>query len=267
MKKISSVLVLVLSLCAFSVYSQERGAQLLLKSSPQTTLTPLLTTPETPAPVVAPAAAPAAPETNRVSALVSQKSKVSYSIRSRGFLQNPKTGAVLYEVLTLRERGLWGNGSLTQLLVNDEGQPVAVLNSSASAGPGIALIQGASFVGGMYLFAEHLRPPKQNVNSGNSNSGNSGTGSGNGTTVNNSLSSTANGGAGGAGGSANATGGAGGVASATGGNATSSATGGSATSSANNTGAGSGQSVIVNSGNANGNGDIILGGSTAPAAP
>ncbi len=163
----------------------------------------------------------------RKSAVSKEKSRLSYSIRSRGFVGS-------YEVVTLRERGFWGNGCLTQLLVDTNGNPVAVLNSSASAGPGIAMVQGASFVGGMYLFAEHLRPNK--VNSDNNNSGNSGGGT---TTVNNNNSAASEGGAGGTanatggsavGGSATATGG-----SATGGTATSDATGGNVNSVNNNT--------------------------------
>lgn len=256
------------SVIALSSFAQEKGATALLNRKQSTTLTPVLTTPQ-----ATTVATPATPTTNFVSAIVKEKSKVSYSVHSRGFIQNPKTGVALYEVVTLRERGLWGNGCLTQLLLNDEGQPVAVLNTSASAGPGIALIQGASFVGGMYLFAEHLRPPKQNVNSNNSNSGNSGTGA---TTVNNNLSQTANGGAGGAGGTggtssaaSSAMGGAGGTANATGGSVGNvTAAGGTA----NNTvsgglGNGGTQSVIVNSGDANGNGQINLGGGTPVVNP
>ncbi len=212
MKKISSIIVLVLALCASSVFAQERGATALMGRQPLKQPTVALQTVAQPAPRVS------AVQTNRVSTVVKEKSRISYSVHSRGFIGN-------YEIVTLRERGLWGNGCVTQLLVDARtGEPVVVLNSSASAGPGIAMVQGASFVGGMYLFAEHLRPNRENINSNNSNSGNAGTGS---TTINNS--NTANGGAGGS-------------------------------ASANNTGAGSGQTVNVNSGNANGNGQITLGG-------
>lgn len=238
--KITTVIALVLSiaLVSTSAFAQEKGASALIAK--QTVKAQTTTT---------------GSETNLCSAIVKEKTRASYSVHSRGFIQNPKTGAVVAEIVTFRERGLWGNGCMTQMLLNDEGKPIAILSSSASAGPGVALIQGASFVGGMYLFAEHLRP--SNVNSNNKNSGNSGTGSGNGTTVNNNLSSTSNGGSSNAtGGSSNATGGAGGA-------ATSTATGGS--SEANNTvsggvGSGGAQSVIVNSGDAKGKGQIIFGG-------
>jgi hypothetical protein len=106
------------------------------------------------------------------SAIVSPKSGVTYSVHSRTFLKNPKTGEVTGELVTFRERGLWGNGCLTQLLLDDEGHPMAVLNASSSAGPGNALIQGASFVGGMYMFGEHIRPSKTEVNGGSASTSN-----------------------------------------------------------------------------------------------
>ena len=106
------------------------------------------------------------------SAIVSPKSGVTYSVHSRTFLKNPKTGEVTGELVTFRERGLWGNGCLTQLLLDDEGHPMAVLNASSSAGPGNALIQGASFVGGMYMFGEHIRPSKTSVNGGSASASN-----------------------------------------------------------------------------------------------
>ena len=112
-------------------------------------------------------------EVKRTSAIVNPHSGVTYSVHSRGFLQNPKTGEVTAELVTFRERGLFGNGSLVQMLLNDEGQPLVVLSSSSSAGPATAIIQGASFVGGMYVFSENLRPNKSSttVNGGNANSG------------------------------------------------------------------------------------------------
>ena len=172
----SLVLVLVLAL-GFSAFAQQGAGSSALLGKQSVTQTS--NTPE--------------PQTNYVSALAKEKSRVSYSAHSRGFLRNPKTGEVTAEIVTLRERGLWGNGCVTQILVDNEGNPMGVLNSSASAGPGIAMVQGASFVGGMYLFAEHLRPSK--VNSDNNSSGNSGTGA---NTINNSNNSNvANGGTGG----------------------------------------------------------------------
>lgn len=144
------------------------------------------------------------------SAIVNPKSGVTYSVHSRTFIKNPKTGEVTGELVTFRERGLWGNGCLTQLLLDDEGHPLAVLNASSSAGPGNALIQGASFVGGMYMFGEHIRPSKTEVNGGSSSStSNGGNSTAVGTGGNSSASSSATGG--------NATGG---NATATGGNAT-----------------------------------------------
>lgn len=257
---VSIVIALIVAFSGINIVAQEKGAEALMnmKSAPATNALMAKSTP-----VVAPTPEPPAPvETNFVSAIVKEKSKVSYSVHSRGFIQNPQTREVVAEIVTFRERGLWGNGCVTQLLLDPEGRPMAVLNSSASAGPGIALVQGASFVGGMYLFAEHMRPPKQNINSGNSNSGNSGTGS---TTVNNTLSATSQGGAGG---SASATGGLGGSATATGGTSSVgdvSATGGQA----NNTVSGGlgAQNVIVNSGDARGRGQIILGGGAPVTNP
>lgn len=176
MKKISSVIILVLALLASSVYAQDiKGGQALLGKP-----TPVLTTQ---APAVVQTVSATVPQTNRVSAVSKATSRISYSIKSRGYVGN-------YEIVTLRERGLWGNGCLTQVLVDQKGEIVAILNSSASAGPGIALVQGASFVGGMYLLAEHMRPDKNNVNSNNDNSNGDGSGnSGNGgATINNSNS-------------------------------------------------------------------------------
>jgi len=137
----------------------------------------------------------------QTSAIVHPTSGLTYSVHSRGFIQNPKTGEVNAEIVTFRERGFWGNGTITQMLLDNEGHPIAVLNSSSSAGPGNALIQGGSFVGGMYLFAEHLRPNQSNVsNSGGNSSSSSGSSA---TATGGNATATGGNGNGGAGGTGN----------------------------------------------------------------
>jgi hypothetical protein len=236
MKKTTfGALLALVSFLAFSASAQTRGAEALLRPAAPTTPVPLLASSS--AVTAAPAAQP-----DRVSAVQKEKSRMTYSVHSRGFVGN-------YEVVTLRERGLWGNGCLTQVLVDNKGEIVAVLNSSASAGPGIAMVQGASFVGGMYLFAEHLRPSK--VNSDNNG------GTGNGTTVNNSNSAE---GGSATGGSSSATGGSS-SSTATGGSATATGTGGNATSTSTST-----STSTATGGNGNG-GNGGHGGHVHPPSP
>jgi len=164
MNKFISILALFASLSLSAIAQSPKGAELLTRPVQSNPTTLGQTVSERIDPV------PSAPV---LSPLLKDVTRASHSAHLRATFVNPSNGTVTAYAVTLRERGFWGNGSLTQILLDPEGNPMGVINSSASAGPGIAMVQGASFVGGMYLFAEHLRPSKTSVNNGNSNSSNS----------------------------------------------------------------------------------------------
>lgn len=166
MNKFISIIACLASLSLSAAFAQSpKGAELLTRpvQSNSTTLGQTVSDRIDPTPAELPPLSP----------LLKDVTRPSHSAHLRATFVNPSNGVVTAYAVTLRERGFWGNGSLTQIIVDPDGNPVSVINSSASAGPGIAIVQGASFVGGMYMFAEHLRPSKTSVNNGNANSSNS----------------------------------------------------------------------------------------------
>lgn len=137
-----------------------------------------------------------------------------------------------YEVISAKQRGLDCPNNTVMFVYDADTDTLTVAAASGGAGLGGAIVQASGYAVGQYLTFSKYKPDQynQNVNSGNAGSGNTSINGGN---------STANGTGG--------TGGAGGNSSATGGSAS------------NSGGTGTGTTVNVNSGAANGNGTINLG--------
>lgn len=99
-------------------------------------------------------------QTDRRSSVTGGSSTVNFNLKSRGFVGR-------YEVVNVRERGLFGPSTVATFIYDPTNDVIAVVQSSSSPGLGVAIVNGAAQAGSSFLFGSNLKPNREII----SNSG------------------------------------------------------------------------------------------------
>src|SRR6267142_6034834 len=97
---------------------------------------------------------------------VKGSSTINSSLKSRGFI-GP------FEIISHRERGLFGPSKVETFVYDTRSQTLAVINPSSSPGVGIAIVNGGALVGASFLFGHSLRPDQNAIQNGSSSAASS----------------------------------------------------------------------------------------------